>query len=148
MAPTLPAVTVLQPGTNLAGPQAVFALEASAPPSVQRTGVVPAGELAALRDGVRVCTAGEVLALLTFGGGLTLSLEDETGIAVILLSPELARSKRCLLSSGAELLVAGRLHHRGGTVRVRAERIDAFSALADPPSYCPVWKRSAASAAR
>ncbi len=134
MAPTLPAVTVLQPRASMAGPQAVFALEASKAPAADRTslyeaGVTAAGKLAGLRDGVRVRTSGEVLALLPSGAGLLLSLEDESGIAIVLASPKLALSRRPLLSPGTELLVTGRLLHRSGSVRVRAERIDLLHAL-------------------
>ena len=134
MAPTLPAVTVLQPRANMAGPQAVFALEASEAPAADRPslharGVTAAGALAGLRDGVRVRAAGEVLALLPFGAGFLLSLEDETGIAIVLVSPQLTLRRRPLLSLSAELLVAGRLLHRSGSVRVRAERIDLLHAL-------------------
>ncbi len=133
MAPTLPAVTVLQHRANMAGPQAVFALEASEAPAADRpflhaAGLTPAGALAGLRDGVRVRAAGEVRALLSFGAGFLLSLEDETGIAIVLVSSRLLLKMQPLLSPSAELLVAGRLLHRGGFVRVRAERIDLLHA--------------------
>jgi error-prone DNA polymerase len=92
-------------------------------------GVRRACELEHLPGGKAVRVAGCVIARQRPGtarGFVFLSLEDETGIANAIVTPDVFDRNRWLLSSAPFLLVEGRLQHQDHVVSVKAERIQAL----------------------
>jgi error-prone DNA polymerase len=93
---------------------------------MNRLGVRPANVLPRLPSGRRVRTAGLVIARQRPGtarGFVFLSLEDETGIANAILTPDLFEQHRLLLISEQFLLIEGVLQNQDNVVSVKAERI-------------------------
>jgi len=89
-------------------------------------GVRPARELPGLPDGKRVRTAGCVIARQRPGtahGFVFLSLEDETGIANAIITPDLFEQNRLVLVGEKFLLVEGVLQNLDNVVSVKAERV-------------------------
>jgi error-prone DNA polymerase len=93
-------------------------------------GVRRAAELRHLADGTRVRVAGCVITRQRPGtakGFVFLSLEDETGIANIVIRPDLFAAERVVIVSEPFLLVEGVLQNQQGTVSVRAVQIRALA---------------------
>jgi error-prone DNA polymerase len=89
-------------------------------------GVLSALELQRMPDGARVQAAGAVIARQRPGtalGFIFLSMEDETGIANVVVHPDLYEQDRRLVTSGKFLQVWGRLQNQDGVVHVKAERL-------------------------
>ena len=85
-----------------------------------------AAELRRLRDGMVVRVAGAVITRQrpsTAKGFLFLSLEDETGIANIILTPDFFQRHRATIVTEQFLLIDGILQHQEGVIHVRAGRI-------------------------
>jgi len=59
----------------------------------------------------------------TAKGFVFLSLEDETGIANAIVTPDLLQHNRILLSSGRFLMVEGILQNQDNVISVKAERV-------------------------
>ena len=92
-------------------------------------GVRRACELEHLPGGKQVRVAGCVIARQRPGtarGFVFLSLEDETGIANAIVTPDVFDRNRWLLSNAPFLLVEGRLQHQDNVISVKAERIQAL----------------------
>ena len=90
-------------------------------------GVCRASELSGLPGGKQVRVAGCVIARQRPGtarGFVFLSLEDETGIANAIVTPDVFDRNRWLLSSAPFLLVEGRLQHQDNVISVKAERVE------------------------
>jgi error-prone DNA polymerase len=104
-----------------------------------RQGILRARELSAVSDGRRVRVAGSVIVRQRPGtakGFVFLSLEDETGIANIIVTPQLFARRRLVLVSEPFLLVEGILQQQDGVVSVRAGRVDALAGAMPPvPSH-------------
>ncbi|MGH9492072.1 MAG: OB-fold nucleic acid binding domain-containing protein, partial [Terriglobales bacterium] len=102
-------------------------------------GVRRACELRDLPGGKNVRVAGCVIARQRPGtarGFLFLSLEDETGIANAIVTPDVFDRNRWLLSSAPFLLVEGRLQNQDRVISVKAERIRALDVTrAQPRSH-------------
>jgi error-prone DNA polymerase len=102
-------------------------------------GVVPAAALASLDDGRRVRVAGSVIVRQRPGtakGVVFLSLEDETGIANVIVRPALFARQRLALVSEPFLLVEGMLQRQDGVVSVRADRVYGLGCrIAHVPSH-------------
>ena len=85
-----------------------------------------------LRQGVSgsyVRTAGSVIARQRPGtaiGFVFLSLEDETGIANIIVHPELYERERVVVTRGRFLFIEGKLQNEDGVVHVRADAVRVF----------------------
>jgi error-prone DNA polymerase len=93
-------------------------------------GIVPAIRLASLRDGIPVTVAGSVIVRQRPGtakGFVFLSLEDETGIANIIISPPLFEKEHITVLSSFFLLITGTLQNQDGVVSVKAARIEPFA---------------------
>ena len=93
---------------------------------LRASGVLSATELLAKSDGRRATTAGCVIARQRPGtalGFIFLSLEDETGIANIIIHPELYERDRLLITREKFLLVTGKLQNQDGVVHVKAEHV-------------------------
>ncbi|HET9271903.1 MAG TPA: OB-fold nucleic acid binding domain-containing protein [Vicinamibacterales bacterium] len=97
--------------------------------SLATRGVQRARDLAQGRAGRRVRVAGAVITRQRPGtakGFVFLSLEDETGIANIIVNPDVyARDKRTIVED-PYLLVEGTLQNQDGAVSVKASRVDSL----------------------
>jgi error-prone DNA polymerase len=106
---------------------------------LDRLGAVRAAELAGLRDGAWVQIAGAVVVRQRPGtakGFVFLNLEDETGLANVIVRPALFARHRLLLVDESFLLVVGTLQHQDGVISVRAERLAPLRhGLAAVPSH-------------
>jgi error-prone DNA polymerase len=89
-------------------------------------GVLRARDLPAGRHGRRVRVAGAVITRQRPGtakGFVFLTLEDETGIANIIVRPDLFTDQRAALIGAPYLIVEGTLQIQEGVTSVRAERV-------------------------
>jgi error-prone DNA polymerase len=89
-------------------------------------GIHPASSLSSLPSGRRLRIGGCVIARQRPGtakGFVFLSLEDETGIANVIVTPDLLQHNRILLSSGRFLMVEGILQNQDNVISVKAERV-------------------------
>jgi error-prone DNA polymerase len=96
---------------------------------LNRQGIRMARELAQLPDGVPVRVAGAVIARQRPGtakGFVFLSLEDETGIANIIITPQLFEQDHTVVIHHPFLLIAGRLQHQENVISVKAETVEAL----------------------
>jgi error-prone DNA polymerase len=96
---------------------------------LNHSGVSPAARLAVLRDGVFVRVAGAVIARQRPGtakGFVFLSLEDETGIANIIIEPRLFEKDHTTVVHNSFLLIEGILQNQDGVISVKAGNIKPF----------------------
>ena len=94
-------------------------------------GVTPARQLARMRDGSRVRVAGCVIVRQRPGtakGFVFLSMEDETGVANVIVTPDLFDRSRFALLGSQFLLIDGALQNVDHVVSVKAARVEALSA--------------------
>ena len=97
---------------------------------LEAEGVVRAGDLAGRPHGSLVRVAGSVICRQrpgTASGFVFISLEDETGIANVIVRPALFEARRLVVTHEPGLLITGRLQHVDGVIAVKASRIAAFS---------------------
>ncbi|MCH8820769.1 MAG: error-prone DNA polymerase, partial [Acidobacteria bacterium] len=97
-----------------------------------RMGVRIASQLTRLPDGKRVLVAGGVIARQrpqTARGFFFMSLEDESGIANIVVHPELLERNRLLLLTESFLLVEGILQNQNHVTSVKARTFQALSGI-------------------
>jgi len=95
-------------------------------------GVLSARELSGVEDGARVRVAGSVIVRQRPGtakGFVFLSLEDETGIANVIVTPPIFARHRLALVSEPYLLVDGMAQRQDGVISVRAIRAQGLPAL-------------------
>jgi len=102
---------------------------------MRRQGVCSAHDLEFCKDGQHVRTAGCVIVRQRPGtakGFNFLSMEDETGIANIIVTPDLFERQRLLLTRSKFLLVEGILQNQDDVIHVKAVRLAApsYDALA------------------
>ena len=93
---------------------------------LQRQGIRPASDLAKIPDGTFVRVAGAVIARQRPGtakGFVFLSLEDETGIANAIITPQLFRQYHITVVHNPVLLIEGRLQNLDNVISVKAERV-------------------------
>ncbi len=86
-----------------------------------------AAELAGLRHGMTVRVAGAVITRQRPGtakGFVFLSLEDETGVANVIIEPDFFARHRAVIVENAFLLVDGVLQNQDGVIHVRAGRVE------------------------
>ena len=91
-----------------------------------RRGVVAASRLAELRAGRRVEVAGLVTVRQrpsTAKGIVFMTLEDETGVANLLVRPEVYERYRKVARSATGMLAAGRLERSDGVIHVVVDRM-------------------------
>ncbi|HZL27864.1 MAG TPA: error-prone DNA polymerase [Acidobacteriaceae bacterium] len=94
-------------------------------------GVLSARELQQQPDGRYVCAAGCVIARQRPGtalGFIFLSMEDETGIANVVVHPDLYERQRVIVTRTKFLKVEGKLQNQDGVVHVKAERLELLEA--------------------
>jgi error-prone DNA polymerase len=100
---------------------------------LDRRGVLAARALAAVPHGTPVRVAGSVIVRQRPGtakGFVFLTLEDETGIANVIVTPPLFARYRLTLVTAPFLLVEGIAQQQDGVASVRAARVSALSVLA------------------
>ena len=102
-------------------------------------GVLRAIDLPRVRDGRRVRVAGSVITRQRPGtakGFVFLTLEDETGIANIIVRPDLFDRERMAIVSEPFLLIEGTLQNQEGVTSVKAERVHSLpDGAVQPPSH-------------
>jgi error-prone DNA polymerase len=101
-------------------------------------GVLRAIDLPRVRDGRRVRVAGSVITRQRPGtakGFVFLTLEDETGIANIIVRPDLFDRERMAIVSEPFLLIEGTLQNQEGVTSVKADRVQSLPGAVDPPSH-------------
>jgi error-prone DNA polymerase len=95
--------------------------------ALRQQGILSAQELEQLGRNQRVCVAGCVIARQRPGtakGFVFLSLEDETGIANIILAPDVFEQNRMTVTRNRFLRIEGPLQNQDGVVHVKAQRIE------------------------
>jgi error-prone DNA polymerase len=102
-------------------------------------GVVRAVDLAGVEDGRAVRVAGNVIVRQRPGtakGFVFLSLEDETGIANVIVTPQLFARQRLTLVAEPFLLVDGVLQKQDGVTSIRARQVTPLDAgIPGAPSH-------------
>jgi error-prone DNA polymerase len=84
-----------------------------------------------MRHGSRVRVAGCVIVRQRPGtakGFVFLSMEDETGVANVIVTPDLFERSRLVLLGSHFLLIDGALQNMDRVVSVKAARVEALSA--------------------
>jgi len=97
---------------------------------LRRSGVVSAKELRNLQDGMFVRTAGCVIARQRPGtamGFIFLSMEDETGIANIIVTPDVYEQHRSIVTRSKFIRADGPLQNQEGVIHVKATRLVELS---------------------
>src|SRR5256714_338862 len=105
-------------------------------PWLDTMSVTRAGDLKGMRNGVPVKVAGWVIVRQRPGtakGFVFLSLEDETGIANIIVTPKLFETNRLPLVNFPFLLIEGALQHQDNVVSVKARRIEPLQMQVESP---------------
>jgi error-prone DNA polymerase len=94
-----------------------------------------AADLPLARDGERLQIAGSVICRQRPGtakGFTFISLEDETGIANVIVVPQLFEARRLVITQEPALQITGRLQNQHGVIHVRAEKIEALASAVLP----------------
>jgi error-prone DNA polymerase len=105
-------------------------------------GVLRAVDLPQGRNGRRVRVAGAVITRQRPGtakGFVFLTLEDETGIANIIVRPDLFTAQRTTIVGAPYLLVEGTLQLQEGVTSVKAERVLALTGDSPEPQAHDFW---------
>jgi error-prone DNA polymerase len=101
----------------------------------QLTDAWRAADLTLARDGERVTIAGSVICRQRPGtakGFMFISLEDETGIANAIVTPQIFERQRLVITQEPALRITGKLQNQHGVIHVKAERIEALTESALP----------------
>jgi len=96
---------------------------------LEQRGISPAAHLKQLPDGKLVSVAGAVIVRQRPGtakGFVFLSLEDETGIANVIITPQLFERDHGVVVHHSFLLIRGTLQNLDGVVSVKAGTIEPF----------------------
>ncbi len=94
-----------------------------------------ATDLTLARDGETLTVAGSVICRQRPGtakGFLFISLEDETGIANVVVTPQLFEERRLVITQEPALRVTGVVQNRAGVIHVKAAEITALAENAVP----------------
>jgi error-prone DNA polymerase len=97
---------------------------------LHRQNVFSAKELRNQRDGEFVRTAGCVIARQRPGtamGFIFISMEDETGIVNVIVTPDLYERQRMIVTRSKFILAEGPLQNQDGVIHVKAVRLKALS---------------------
>jgi error-prone DNA polymerase len=100
---------------------------------LRQIGILSAVELQHVMNGRRVIAAGCVIARQRPGtalGFIFLSMEDETGIANVVIHPDLYEQQRTLVTRAKFLRVEGRLQNQDGVIHIKAEYLEQLAAEA------------------
>ena len=106
---------------------------------LNKLGVTRASDIATVSDGHAVRVAGWVIVRQRPGtakGFVFLSIEDETGVSNIIITPQLFDKNRLVVVDHPFLLIEGRLQNQDNVISVKARRIRALSfQVAAAPSH-------------
>ncbi|HXX44201.1 MAG TPA: error-prone DNA polymerase [Candidatus Acidoferrales bacterium] len=106
---------------------------------LKKRGIRSAIELATLPNGAPVRVAGAVIARQRPGtakGFVFLSLEDETGIANAIITPQLFEQDHTVVVHNPFLLIEGTLQNQDNVISVKARRVEALTiSRAETPSH-------------
>jgi error-prone DNA polymerase len=97
---------------------------------LRRCNILSAEELRTRRHGEFVRTAGCIIARQRPGtakGFIFMSIEDETGIANVIVTPDLYERDRLVVTRSKFLLVEGPLQNQDNVIHVKATRLTALS---------------------
>jgi error-prone DNA polymerase len=97
---------------------------------LQRSGVVSAKELRNIQNGMYVRTAGCIIARQRPGtamGFIFLSMEDETGIANVIVTPDVYERHRSIVTRSKFIRVDGLLQNQEGVIHIKATRLVELS---------------------
>jgi error-prone DNA polymerase len=97
---------------------------------LQREGILSASDLRNRNNGEYVRHAGCVIARQRPGtakGLIFLSMEDETGIANVIITPDLFERERLLVTRSKFILVEGALQNQDGVIHIKAQRLRTLS---------------------
>ena len=97
---------------------------------LRRANILSAAELRLCCDGDPVRAAGCVIARQRPGtakGFIFISMEDETGIANVIVTPDVYDRNRLTITRSKFLLVEGELQNQDGVIHVKAERLSQFA---------------------
>ena len=97
---------------------------------MKKMGIYSASDLAHLPNGRRLRIGGCVIARQRPGtakGMMFMSLEDETGIANAIFTPDLLQKNRVLLISERFLMIEGILQNQDNVIHIRAEKVAPLS---------------------
>ncbi len=100
---------------------------------LRRNNILSADELKDLPHGRFVRAAGCVIARQRPGtahGFIFISMEDETGIANVIVTPDLYERDRLIVTRSKFILAEGPLQNQDGVIHVKATRLQALSDLA------------------
>jgi error-prone DNA polymerase len=95
-------------------------------PALRSEGILSAMDLRNCKDGQYVRMAGCVIARQrprTAKGFIFLSMEDETGIANVIITPDLFERERLLITTSKFILVEGPLQNQDGVIHIKATRL-------------------------
>ena len=93
---------------------------------LEAMGIRRASELSRIPHGKHLRIGGCVIARQRPGtakGFVFLSLEDETGVANAIITPDLFQKNRLLVTSGQFLMVEGTLQNQDNVISVKAEHL-------------------------
>src|SRR5581483_5154054 len=96
---------------------------------LSRMKILSAEELRSIGNGRHVRVAGSIIARQRPGtakGFVFLSMEDETGISNVIISPQLYEQNRVLVSTERFLIVEGKLQNLDHVIHVRADRLQSL----------------------
>jgi error-prone DNA polymerase len=99
-------------------------------PELRRSNILSAQELRTRRDGDFVRVAGCIIARQRPGtakGFIFISMEDETGIANVIVTPDLYDRDRLVVTRSRFLLVEGPLQNQDNVIHVKATRLTPLS---------------------
>ena len=99
---------------------------------LRRRGIIPCADLLAAQDGRRVTVAGLVLVRQRPGtatGVIFITLEDETGIANLVIWSSLFEQQRGIVLSASMLECRGRVQREGDVIHVVAEQLNDLAPL-------------------
>ena len=97
---------------------------------LRRANILSAAELRLCCDGDPVRAAGCVIARQRPGtakGFIFISMEDETGIANVIVTPDIYERNRLTVTRGKFLLVEGALQNQDGVIHVKAARLSQLA---------------------
>jgi error-prone DNA polymerase len=99
-------------------------------PELRRQNILSAEELKTCRDGQFVRAAGCIIARQRPGtakGFIFISMEDETGIANVIVTPDLYDRDRLVVTRSKFILVEGPLQNQDKVIHIKAARLTALS---------------------
>ena len=94
--------------------------------ALNRQRILPTTQLRQCRDGETVRTAGCIIARQRPGtakGFIFLSMEDETGIANVIVTPDLYEKQKLVVTRSKFLMAEGTLQNQDGVIHVKAVRL-------------------------